>query len=119
MSPIPVPVVNLNTGMLDSTILLEVGHRYIFREQHVDGDTPYEATVEEISPSLRWVKLRHFPGGIYQWRTFGTLVVFEELAALPSPVETVDNAAKFMKAMREGFEQGRATALKEALEGKK
>jgi hypothetical protein len=62
-----------------AVVKLEKGHRYLFKEVHVDGDHPFEASIEEISPSCHWVKLRHFPGGTFEWKSIQELEVFEEL----------------------------------------
>ena len=58
---------------------VQVGHRYLFLEVHVDGDIPYEAVVEEISPSAQWVKLRMSVIGHYIWKANEDLHVVEEL----------------------------------------
>ncbi|MDD5700404.1 MAG: hypothetical protein PHU23_00010 [Dehalococcoidales bacterium] len=62
---------------------LVLSHRYLFKEAHVDGDIAVEATVEEISPSGDWTKLRHFPAGTYEWKKSEELEVIEELSQLP------------------------------------
>jgi hypothetical protein len=60
---------------------IRVGGRYLFLETHVDGDVPYEAVVEEISPSCKWVKLRMSVVGGYVWKANEDLRVEEELKA--------------------------------------
>ncbi len=60
--------------------MIQPGHRYLFKEAHLDGDIAKEATVEEISPSGTWTKLRHFPEGTYEWKLSNELEIFEELS---------------------------------------
>ncbi len=66
----------------EKPVKIEIKHRYLFKECHVDGDLPVEATVEEISPSKVWAKLRYFPEGKYEWKKLEDLAVFEELSEL-------------------------------------
>jgi hypothetical protein len=64
---------------MQSIITVTVGHRYLFLEMHVDGDVPFEAIVEEISPSGKWAKLRMSIIGGYVWKATADLHVEEEL----------------------------------------
>lgn len=64
-------------------MLVMVGNRYLFVTHHLDTDHDiWEASVEEISPSGHWVKLRHFPGGSYEWKHATELHVIEKLPPL-------------------------------------
>ncbi len=110
--PLSVTIVHTYESSDTQKTILTVGHRYLFKDAHVDGDVAYEATVEEISPSLHWVKLRHFPAGTYEWRGLDKIALFEELSALPPRVPGTDDVANLMQAIREGVEQGRAQYFK-------
>ncbi|MDD5510623.1 MAG: hypothetical protein PHI12_07435 [Dehalococcoidales bacterium] len=60
---------------------LQIGHRYLLKEIHVDGDDIFEATVEEKTKEApeEVLKLRRFPEGEFVWKESWRLQVVEEL----------------------------------------
>lgn len=60
---------------------LELGHRYLLKEIHIDGDDIFEATVEEKTKDApeEVLKLRRFPEGEFVWKESWRLQVIEEL----------------------------------------
>ena len=68
---------------VDATGKLQVGKRYLLKEVHVDGDTLFEATVEELSTaSEEAAKLRLIPQGSFEWKETWRLQIVEELPPL-------------------------------------
>ena len=66
----------------EATGHLEIGHRYLLKEVHVDGDRLFEATVEELSKEKpEAVKLRLIPEGTFEWKETWRLQILEELPA--------------------------------------
>jgi hypothetical protein len=60
---------------------LQVSHRYLFLEMHIDGDLPFEAFLEEVAPSGAYIKLRYLDGSC-GWEEVATVHVIEELGPM-------------------------------------
>lgn len=78
---------------------LKVGKRYLFREQHIDGDDFFEAVLDEISPSTNFCKLVS-PDGSFRWIILDAAlrgVVTSPIEELPEDNGDMDETINILK----------------------
>lgn len=78
---------------------LELGHRYLFLEQHVDVDHVFEGVYEEKSSDGKYSKLR-FEDGTHAWKETRGLAVIEELPHERADIPIHSDREAYKKSMQ-------------------